>query len=660
MLSQNLGGRYHLLSHLGGGGFGQTYLAEDCHLPGHPRCVVKQLKPRTIDGISLEAARRLFDAEAEALYQLGSHPQIPQLMAHFEEDEQFYLVQELIEGAVLSDLITDKQPWDEARTAYLITDLLKTLSVVHRHQVIHRDLKPSNLILRHSDQRLVLIDFGSVKQVSTQPLEVEGQMSITIAVGSMGYMPNEQLAGQPCLSSDIYAVGMLAIQLLTGIEPRRLSKDPKTSEVVWRQHATVSSDFADLIDRMVRYDFRQRYDSAMAAQAAMTALKPPSIVDAAAQEMPPPVTAQSLTPERVPANPDALQPRVADLTTLAPAMVIERRANALQADELSVWLVRGDELFAQSRYLEAVDCYSRVLAADEQNGVVWFKQGMAYENSQNFQAAAQAYDRVIQLNPEDYLAWSKKGNALRQLNRHSAALSAYEEVSRLQPHNYWVWHDRGQVLETLERFDDAIVAYDRAIQLQPDFQVAQNSRRRILLRLQRVEQLYQLRYYDEVITACDQTLQENSKDTLAALMRGMALENLGRLPEAALSYHQVVKHQPNDHVAWFRLAEVLMKLDRAQQAAIAYGQVVRIQPHNHWACYQWGQMLERQHNYKAAIAAYNQALKYKEDFEAGLQARQRLLDMLLATAAQPSQTLVSPRSNQQVSNALSQSSSARR
>jgi serine/threonine protein kinase len=97
-----LGGRYKIISELGAGGFGQTFLALDLHLPGRPQCVVKQLKPQTSDTLSLAMARRLFDTEAEVLYQLGNHDQIPRLLAHFEDNQEFYLAQELIDGSPLT------------------------------------------------------------------------------------------------------------------------------------------------------------------------------------------------------------------------------------------------------------------------------------------------------------------------------------------------------------------------------------------------------------------------------------------------------------------------------------------------------------------------------------------------------------------------------
>ncbi|NEQ21037.1 MAG: serine/threonine protein kinase, partial [Microcoleus sp. SIO2G3] len=220
MSGKIIGGRYQIISPLGGGGFGTTFVAEDKHLPGHPQCVVKQLKPKTNDTPSvLQAARRLFEREARVLYQLGNHPQIPRLFAHFEEDQEFYLVQEFIEGHELRQELLVGQPLGEAQVITLLQEILEILAFVHQQDVIHRDIKPSNLIRCKHDGKLVLIDFGAVKQIGTQVINPQGQTSLTIAVGSPGYMPSEQLAGKPRFCSDIYAVGILGIQAVTGLHP---------------------------------------------------------------------------------------------------------------------------------------------------------------------------------------------------------------------------------------------------------------------------------------------------------------------------------------------------------------------------------------------------------------------------------------------------------
>ena len=263
--SEPLGGRYKVIDQLGEGGFSYTFLAEDLHLPGHPRCVVKRLDPQTSDMTTLQTARRLFETEAQVLYALGSHDQIPRLMAHFEDNREFYLVMELVEGESLKELLAD-QPWQEEEVVVLLKDILQVLTFVHQQYVIHRDIKPSNLICRHQDEKIVLIDFGAVKKATSQLISSEAESPVTITIGTQGYMPNEQLAGKPRFSSDVYAVGIIGIQALTGIKPKNLDHDPRTGEIIWHhQAAHVNPELRRVLDHMVSYHFKDRYQTAAEA-----------------------------------------------------------------------------------------------------------------------------------------------------------------------------------------------------------------------------------------------------------------------------------------------------------------------------------------------------------------------------------------------------------
>ena len=266
--------RYRIIRALGGGGFGLTYLAEDIVLPGKPFCVVKQLNPQTNDPARLQVARRLFEQEAQVLYRLGSHDQIPNLLAHLEDEEEFYLVQEYINGESLDHEFLPGQQFSEPQVIGLLAEILEVLTFVHQQGVIHRDIKPANLMQRKNDGRIVLIDFGAVKQVSTTTMIAGPGSSLTIAVGSAGYLPGEQLAGRPQFSSDIYAVGMVCIQALTGVPPALLRQSARTGEILWQDKVQVSPPFASLLNKMVRYDFRQRFFSAAEALAALATLGP--------------------------------------------------------------------------------------------------------------------------------------------------------------------------------------------------------------------------------------------------------------------------------------------------------------------------------------------------------------------------------------------------
>jgi serine/threonine protein kinase, bacterial len=260
-LGQLLDSRYRVVSLLAAGGFGQTYIAEDTRRPGNPKCVVKHLKPASSDLRFLDHARRLFATEAETLEKLGHHEQIPRLLAYFEENEEFFLVQELVDGhPLISELHPGKQ-WAENQIYPLLWEVLNVLVFVHGNNVIHRDIKPENLLRRHSDRRFVLVDFGTVKQVRTYTA-FQGQATATISVGTPGYMPTEQSHGRPRQNSDIYALGMTGIQAVTGLMPMQLPEDVETGELLWQDQAQISSELSNILAQMTRYHFKDRYQSA--------------------------------------------------------------------------------------------------------------------------------------------------------------------------------------------------------------------------------------------------------------------------------------------------------------------------------------------------------------------------------------------------------------
>lgn len=266
-----LDGRYKIVKVLGSGGFSETYIAEDTRRPQNPLCVVKQLKPGNTKSESLEIARRLFKSEAQTLEKLGTHPQIPQLLAYFEEDEEFYLIQEYIIGHPLNLELSAGRLIPETAVIEMLCDLLQTLAFVHDNGVIHRDIKPSN-IMRRDDGKLVLIDFGAVKEVTTQLLNNPEQTAFTIGIGTRGYAPNEQCFGRPQYSSDIYAVGMIGIKALTGKNPHELDRDGD-GELKWIDKANVSQALAQILSKMVLDDFKQRYQSASLALEALDELR---------------------------------------------------------------------------------------------------------------------------------------------------------------------------------------------------------------------------------------------------------------------------------------------------------------------------------------------------------------------------------------------------
>ncbi|MGB3494357.1 MAG: serine/threonine-protein kinase [Elainellaceae cyanobacterium] len=257
----SLRGRYSPTKLLGQGGFGRTYLALDRdRLDAY--CVIKQFSPQVEGTKSINKAIQLFNQEAVRLYELGEHPQIPALLAYFEQDEYLYLVQQYIEGQTLFQELNRSGSFGEAQIREILMALLPVLQFIHDHQVIHRDITPMNILRRKIDQRVMLIDFGVAKQLSESLPSQPGTR-----IGTEGYSPMEQFrGGQAYPASDIYSLGATCIHLLTHSKPDNLYS-PLDGQWIWRdkmreQNREVSDGFAEILDRMLKDLVNDRYQSA--------------------------------------------------------------------------------------------------------------------------------------------------------------------------------------------------------------------------------------------------------------------------------------------------------------------------------------------------------------------------------------------------------------
>ncbi|MBE9063373.1 serine/threonine-protein kinase [cf. Phormidesmis sp. LEGE 11477] len=277
--------RYSISAILGSGGFSETYLAQDTLRPGNPVCVVKQLKIVSDNPKAHQLASRLFAAEASVLERLGKHSQIPRLLAYFEVKQAFYLVQEMIEGTLLRDSLSSRRPFPQKVVVTMLRDLLSVISFVHSQGVIHRDIKPSNIIRRSSDKRYVLIDFGAVKTISNKVASERTRVTSTVGIGTQGYMPSEQSAGMPTVRSDLYALGITAIEALTGRPPHVLRRS-EDGEIIWSHTiAVISPELRRIINRMVRYDFNKRYESSEQCLADLNQLDTAQLIDASVEHV---------------------------------------------------------------------------------------------------------------------------------------------------------------------------------------------------------------------------------------------------------------------------------------------------------------------------------------------------------------------------------------
>jgi eukaryotic-like serine/threonine-protein kinase len=255
-------GRYQIIKRLGKGGFAHTYLAKNLTVPGTPSCVVKQLRPKVEHPRMLQ----LFNLEA-AILDRFKHSQIPKMVECFEHQGDQFMVQDFVAGDDLSKEFTIGHQWSEAKVIRFLREMLQVLGYVHQKQAIHRDIKPANIIRRWDNGQLCLIDFGAVQDLDSDSLDP------ATVVGTPGYHAPEQAEGIATFSSDIYALGMTAIQFLTGHYPLHLPKDD-AQEVIWRDLTSISDRLAAILEQMTRADEICRYECTLAVLADLETLPP--------------------------------------------------------------------------------------------------------------------------------------------------------------------------------------------------------------------------------------------------------------------------------------------------------------------------------------------------------------------------------------------------
>ncbi|NEO34985.1 MAG: tetratricopeptide repeat protein [Moorea sp. SIOASIH] len=577
-----LGGRYKIISKLGAGGFGQTFLAQDLHLPGTPQCVIKQLKPQVTDPECLEISKRLFEREAQVLYQLGNHDQIPQLLAHFEENQEFYLAQEFIDGEPLNQEI--RQPWESNRVIALLQDILQVLVFVHEQRVIHRDIKPPNLIRRRKDGRIVMIDFGAVKQASTQIIDPETGQTKTIAIGSHGYTPKEQFGGNPRFSSDIYAVGMVGIQALTGIHPKFLKENSETGEINWRDriqvNTQVNSELADILDCMVRYDFRDRYPTAVEALAAVQRLTAAPTIAMSATTVPEETVPVSATSTSVPTQ---VRSEIIRRWLMKPWLMITVLAGmgigisvigtktflvpklVTQTDNITDTVAETSTTTSESKPATPA-VVSNTAESTTTSSVQKTTPGSDTESAAKSTSSTQTQPTATELNSQ--------GDSLRQAGKYQQALMTYEKAIARDSNLAEAHWGSCYSLNSLGRTQQAMAACDQALALKPDYPEALWSKG-AALESQNTPTAITL-----ALTLYEKAIAIKPDFADAWINRGVALHKLKRYSEAIKAYERALQLNPNSADAWSNLGAAKWDVGQLDQAINAMEKALQIQP-NH-------------------------------------------------------------------------------
>jgi serine/threonine protein kinase len=618
--------RYRIECRLSAGGFGETYIAIDEDYPDKRRVVVKHLKPQNTDPAVLEFARRLFANEAVTLAKLGEKTElIPTLYAYFEEDREFYLVQEFIEGQTLTQELGGRR-LSEPETIAIIREILVVLSEVHHQRIVHRDLKPDNIIRRsraggvsvRENRRLVLIDFGAVKEVRHTSLQTSNlQICRSIGIGTSGYMPSEQAMGYPTAASDIYAVGAIALQCLTGKLPSELF-DEDALEFRWQHLCTVSDRLTDTLTKMVAPRQNDRYPNAMATLAAIDLLATPASTTSPVPTGAATETKTSQTPKTPQTSPTYIPPVSSNAknTHNPPQPPQTSASNKIDRSRLLRWLaivnVGLGGLFLLSRFFAPSLPKTAAIQPAAVPTTASATQPVATKAiGKEDRTALAGFNRAIELDPKDVGAHIDRGVLKAQkLNDIQGAVADFDRAIQLNSKTAIAYYNRGILKNNyLDDPKGALADYDRAIQINPNYARAYGNR----------GGLKEDKFKDHQGALADysRAIQINPKDANAHHNRGTLKANKLNDTQGALAdYNRLIQIAPKETNAYnSRGALKANKLNDIQGALADYDRAIQLDSSFTVAYYNRGALRANKLNdAPRALADFNRAIELSPNY----------------------------------------------
>ncbi|MBD2514872.1 tetratricopeptide repeat protein [Nostoc sp. FACHB-973] len=576
MNSHFLDGRYRILKVLNDGEKAKTYLAEDVNLTVN-EFVVKQLHLPSSNPQSLTILHRLFASKAATLEQLGQeHEQIQKLVAHFEENEEFYIVQEFIPGNPLTDEILPGQPLREDQVISLLSEILEILVIVHTRGVIHQDIKPANIIRRDSDKKLVLVDFNTIN-------EAFGNFD------NLEYTPIEQVNGNLKYNSDIYALGLVAIAALLGSPTNEISrlrnqKNRLTGEIIWEnKNLKINPKLAKIINKMVRVDYRKRYQYATEV---LDDLKKLTSLEHEQQNQYQKKLFLVMT-------------GIAGCVTLG-VVAWFFQLPKFESNPQQKLYQEGVNKYDAGNYEGAVTDFNQLIELEPQNALAYNKRGDAYYRLGDYEQAQADSSQAILLNPQDANAYYDRGFALYELGKYKEAIADYTETIKLNSQDAYAYYGRGLARVQLKDHKGALGDFTKAIAIKPQYTEAY---------LQRGILRRRLRLRQAAIQDFDTIIKINPSDAKAYYQRGLT-QVINKQKNAAIQdYSDAININPKYIEAYLNRGDLYSDLGNKIEATEDYNKILQLDPKFIAAYIHRGIHRFSFGDYKGAIQDYTEALK---------------------------------------------------
>jgi len=582
-----LDNRYRLEKFIGEGGFGRTFKAIDEKKLNKP-CVVKQFLPQQIGSAALAKATELFQQEAEGLDQLGTHPQIPDLLAFFEQEGRFYLIQQFIDGQDLLKELNQNGKFSESQIYHLLRELLPVLEFIHSYGIIHRDIKPDNII-RNNQGSLVLIDFGVSKLLSGSILTRMG----TIA-GTPSYAPPEQMRGMVYPASDLYSLGVTCIRLLTGCLPEEDGSDelfdPINLQWTWRTKVNISSELEKVLDKLLQEKVGERYQDVNSVLQVINSQSLQVINSPSATQ------AESFFEQGI---------NEFEIGNYQAALSNFNQVITLEPNNAKAYCCRGNAYYRLADYQSSIIDCNQAISLKPDYAEAYCCRGNAYSDLDNWQSAISDLGQTIKLRPDNPYAYCWRADAYYFMGDYQSCIIDCSQAINLKPDYAEAYRCRGGAYSDLEDWQSAISDFNQVVSLEPDYAAAYYGRGDAYCRLGD---------YQSAISDFSQAIKLQPDISFAYFWRGFAYYNLGDYQSAISDFSQAIKLKPDYAEAYFWRGFAYYNLGDYQSAISDFSQAIKLKPDYAEAYRLRGSTYYNLGDYQSAISDYNQAIKLKPDY----------------------------------------------
>ncbi|MCL2923639.1 MAG: tetratricopeptide repeat protein [Trichodesmium sp. MAG_R04] len=580
--------RYYLIQPISSSLLGQTYLAADTHRPGSPQCLIREIQLVNFSSENQEVILSLFKEKVEKIFSLSQHDGLPNLLAHFQENNNIYLVEDYIVGLFLSEELAEGKSLGELEVINILKEILEILVFIHNQGETHGRIKPENLVRRILDGKLFLTNFGLEREIerilefNEEPLISENDQ-LNDHYSSL-YILSAENQEKVDKKNDIYALGIFAIQALTGLSPKNLLKQKQINntlgiEIPWQDLQVCSLELSDIIDKIINSQGEQNYDSATEILAELS-----KISDS--------IEAKSISETETIIT---IPPEKRKIASSLPELRYKKKNILIASLAFIVITIVGVAITCLWQYQFII---AQALYRDGQKSA---KQGRQ-------QTAIANYTKALQLNPKNPFIYYQRGNSYYSKKAYEKAIKDYTAGIKIKPNYKDAYYQRALIYYELDNNEKAITDLTQILRINPNYTKAYNKRGLIY---------YQIGDYKNAIQDYSQSIRLNPKDSENYINRGIARGATGDQAGAISDYTRAIEINPNNVQAYHYRGYSRFEIADYQGAIADYNQILEIKPNDVNAYTNRCSAYLHKGNYLSAITNCEQAIEINpQDFSA--------------------------------------------